>query len=166
MSRSSANGLPTGRWSGKRTVPACVSALAEHLVTAGRRRDRARLAAGGCPFGRPRLAHRVRVAHDESALRVESNVFRYRSAPQVIVRAEPDARPAHVVRLLLAAELAGTEVALSLAPEFVAALPVATTGALDQARRQLEPIWRVESASELASRAAAGRIGWWVTRLR
>lgn len=98
------------------------------------------------------------VAHDESALRVESNVFRYRSAPQVIVRAEPDARPAHVVRLLLAAELAGTEVALSLAPEFVAALPVATTGALDQARRQLEPIWRVESAGELASRAAAGRI--------
>lgn len=98
------------------------------------------------------------VEHDESALRVESNVFRYRPAPQVVVRAERDARPAHVVRLLLAAELAGTEVALSVAPEFAGALPSGYTGELDQARRQLESIWRVESSAELAGRLTDERV--------
>ena len=61
--------------------------------------------------------------------------------------------------LTLAAELAGTEVALSLAPEFVAALPVATTGALDQALRPPAarcPRWHSLQSSTICLRTSGG----------
>ena len=58
---------------------------------------------------------------DESGLRAEANVFRYRPAP-LTVRTVAGARPAHLLRVLLAAEAAGTPVRVSLDPGTSAAL--------------------------------------------
>ena len=53
---------------------------------------------------------------DESGLSVEANIFRYRPVP-VTIRTVPGAAVVEVVRVLLAAELAGSPVTLSLDPE-------------------------------------------------
>ncbi len=51
--------------------------------------------------------------HDESGLVSESNVFRYRSLPQLVVRCEPGTKGVEIARLALAAELAGTPLRVS-----------------------------------------------------
>ncbi|HLT83560.1 MAG TPA: aldehyde dehydrogenase family protein, partial [Phototrophicaceae bacterium] len=53
--------------------------------------------------------------HDLTGLRAESNVLRYRTVP-VTVRTVPGATPVELVRVLLAAEAAGTPVRVSLDP--------------------------------------------------
>ncbi len=59
---------------------------------------------------------------DESALVVESNVFRYLPAPVVWVRTGPTARTNELIRLVLGAACTGTEVRLSLHPATSATL--------------------------------------------
>ncbi|NYG35568.1 bifunctional proline dehydrogenase/L-glutamate gamma-semialdehyde dehydrogenase [Janibacter alkaliphilus] len=61
-------------------------------------------------------AQEIGVEHDPSALVVETNVFRYRPLPLTLVRAGADARPVEVVRLVAAAVLAATPVAVSADP--------------------------------------------------
>ena len=75
--------------------------------------------------------------HDPSALRVESNVFRYRPHPTVLVRASEDATPLALVRVLSAAARAGVEPIVSVASDELAAVAPGAT---------------VESAAELAAR--------------
>ncbi|MFC7405884.1 bifunctional proline dehydrogenase/L-glutamate gamma-semialdehyde dehydrogenase [Georgenia alba] len=58
---------------------------------------------------------------DESGLAAEANVFRYRPVP-VTVRTVPGCAAVELVRVLLAAELAGSPVSVSLDPETSAAL--------------------------------------------
>ncbi len=69
------------------------------------------------------------IGHDASGLRVERNEFRYRPFPRVMVRMQAGSRPADLVRLLAAAQLAGSAVEVSAAPgvelpEVVAGAPV------------------------------------------
>ncbi|WP_324650750.1 bifunctional proline dehydrogenase/L-glutamate gamma-semialdehyde dehydrogenase [Georgenia sp. H159] len=59
--------------------------------------------------------------HDHTGLRAEANVFRYRPTP-LVVRTVPGAAPVELVRVLLAAEAAGTDARVSLDPVTSAAL--------------------------------------------
>lgn len=51
--------------------------------------------------------------HDESGLVSESNIFRYRPLPMLVLRCESGVRWMELARMLLAAELAGTPVRIS-----------------------------------------------------
>jgi RHH-type transcriptional regulator, proline utilization regulon repressor / proline dehydrogenase / delta 1-pyrroline-5-carboxylate dehydrogenase len=59
---------------------------------------------------------------DRAGLRVEQNSLRHRPLPEVTVRAGAGARPVEVVRLVAAAELAGTPVRLSVDPSVAAGM--------------------------------------------
>ena len=65
---------------------------------------------------------------DETGLSVEANLFRYRPHPEVTVRLEPGARPVELVRLLAAAELAGSAVRISADPQAAGPLEALRTG--------------------------------------
>ncbi len=60
-------------------------------------------------------------ARDHTGLRAEANIFRYRPAP-LMVRTVAGTAPVELLRVLLAAEAAGTEVRVSLDPVTSAAL--------------------------------------------
>ncbi|GAA1393764.1 bifunctional proline dehydrogenase/L-glutamate gamma-semialdehyde dehydrogenase [Luteococcus peritonei] len=64
--------------------------------------------------------------HDASGLQVERNEFRYRPFPRAWVRMQAGARPADLVRLLAAAQLAGCAVQVSADPSV--ALPAFVAG--------------------------------------
>lgn len=59
---------------------------------------------------------------DRAGLSAELNVLRHLPVPRVTVRAGPGGTPVEVVRLLLAAELTGTELRLSVDPSLAPAL--------------------------------------------
>ncbi len=105
--------------------------------------------------------------HDPSGLAGESNVFRYRPVPRLVLRAQAGARWADVLRVLLAADLAEVPVTLSVDPALVAALPGggsgggggsgaggSAAGAVGEARRHLPPDWSVEGEAEAAASIA------------
>ncbi|MPV38588.1 aldehyde dehydrogenase family protein, partial [Georgenia subflava] len=84
--------------------------------------------------------------HDESGLDVEANVFRYRPAP-LTLRTVPGVSVVELVRVLLAAELAGAEVRVSLDPSTSAALK-ALDAAGDAARAGLRRLSQIVSRGE------------------
>lgn len=88
-------------------------------------------------------------ALDRTGLAVERNVLRYRPVPRLVVRAGEDARPVEVLRLVLAAELTGTPLRLSLAPALAPRLAAPRVDALVEA---------VETAEQFAARARAGGV--------
>ncbi|MGC5617484.1 proline dehydrogenase family protein [Georgenia sp. Z1491] len=105
-------------------------------------------------------ANDLGLAHDPTGLAAESNVLRYRPLPVLQVRAGPDARTVDLVRLLLAGELTGTLVRVSLHPDLSARLKGwATEGepARRALRRLTEHVSAVETAQDLAARLAGGR---------
>jgi RHH-type proline utilization regulon transcriptional repressor/proline dehydrogenase/delta 1-pyrroline-5-carboxylate dehydrogenase len=75
------------------------------------------------------------VEHDPSGLRYESNVFRYRPRPQVLIRAEGDGSDRQLLRVVLASLRSGTPTAISV-----------------ESPRAVRASARVESAAELANR--------------
>ena len=89
---------------------------------------------------------------DPTGLRAEANIFRYRPAPLLAVRAGGDALPVEVGRMVLAAACAGVPVEVSLHPE-VAAAAQAGLGA-----EVGELGWGVESDEDFCSRVAAGDV--------
>ncbi|MDD9208019.1 aldehyde dehydrogenase family protein, partial [Georgenia sp. 10Sc9-8] len=95
---------------------------------------------------------------DLTGLRAEANVFRYRPAP-LLVRAAAGARPAALVRVLLAAELAGTPVRVSLDPELSRELR-SMTGESARAglRRLAQHVDRAETPAELAERVGSEQV--------
>ncbi|TDE97486.1 aldehyde dehydrogenase family protein [Occultella glacieicola] len=99
-----------------------------------------------------------RAEADPSALRSESNVFRYRPIPYLTIRAQARTLPIEVARVALAAECAGVPVSVSLAPDVAAAANTAAGTGTDQARAIGYMGWRTESAQEFADRIAAGDV--------
>ncbi|WP_370893436.1 proline dehydrogenase family protein [Janibacter sp. GXQ6167] len=55
--------------------------------------------------------------HDKTGLTVESNTFRYRPLPRVVIRASADASLAEVIRLVAAATVTGTPAIVSAHPD-------------------------------------------------
>ncbi|MGC5628331.1 bifunctional proline dehydrogenase/L-glutamate gamma-semialdehyde dehydrogenase [Georgenia sp. Z1344] len=97
---------------------------------------------------------------DPTGLEVESNVLRYRQLPVLHVRAGADARTVDLVRLLLAGEVTGTLVRVSLHPELSAHLKSwATEGepARRALRRLTEHVAAAEGADAFVGRLAGGR---------
>ena len=91
---------------------------------------------------------------DDSGLRAEANVFRYRPAP-LTVRTVAGARPAHLLRVLLAAQAAGTPVRVSLDHATSAALKALDGPATHDALRRLASHVDVgETTQEFLARAA------------
>ena len=94
-------------------------------------------------------------------------MFRYRPVPRLVLRAQAGARWVEVLRVLLAADLAGVPVTLSVDPSLVAALPGGGgegggegdgrggADAVGEARRHLAPDWSVEGEAEAAASIAA-----------
>lgn len=70
--------------------------------------------------------------HDESGLVSESNVFRYRRLPLLVIRCQPGTAGVELARLLLAAELATTPVRISadetVASQFAGQLSISGVG--------------------------------------
>jgi RHH-type proline utilization regulon transcriptional repressor/proline dehydrogenase/delta 1-pyrroline-5-carboxylate dehydrogenase len=101
---------------------------------------------------------------DRTGLAVERNVLRYRPLPGVTVRAGEGATAAELVRVLLAAELAGTPVRVSLAPTLASALSAASpgpggAGGRAAAWRHLERLVdAVETAYQLVARLRSGAV--------
>jgi RHH-type proline utilization regulon transcriptional repressor/proline dehydrogenase/delta 1-pyrroline-5-carboxylate dehydrogenase len=88
---------------------------------------------------------------DVSGLASESDVLRYRPLPGLTIRLGAGGRWADVVRLLLAAELAGTPARVSAHPGAAADLPAVADGAGLAARAELARRGlRVETAEDLA----------------
>ncbi len=98
---------------------------------------------------------------DRTGLAVEQNVLRYRPLPGVTVRAGAGASPVDLVRVLLAAELAGTPVRVSLDPSLEHVLtavdPTDATGRRG-ARRLKTLVDAVETADELVARVRSGAV--------
>ncbi|HEX6569485.1 MAG TPA: aldehyde dehydrogenase family protein, partial [Acidimicrobiales bacterium] len=86
---------------------------------------------------------------DRTGLTVERNVQRYRSLPGVTVRAGAGARPIELARVLLAAELVGTPVRVSVDPSLAPSLLSAGLGALIDA---------TETGTQFVSRVATGAV--------
>ncbi|NYF97241.1 proline dehydrogenase family protein [Janibacter cremeus] len=102
----SADGLPTHGTTPssavRRTVDAQLGALGEKVPEADRPWLEAAIASDAAAW-----ALEFGVEHDKSALVVETNVFRYRPHPNVLVRAGVGTSVAEVVRLVAAATLTG-----------------------------------------------------------
>jgi RHH-type proline utilization regulon transcriptional repressor/proline dehydrogenase/delta 1-pyrroline-5-carboxylate dehydrogenase len=102
---------------------------------------------------------------DRTGLAVERNVLRYRPLPGVTLRAGEGATAVELVRVLLAAELAGTPVRVSLAPPLASALagdaPAGPGGAGGRAAawQHIERLVdAVETAYQLAARVRSGAV--------
>jgi RHH-type proline utilization regulon transcriptional repressor/proline dehydrogenase/delta 1-pyrroline-5-carboxylate dehydrogenase len=147
-----------GQWvpDGEPTRHAEPSAPVLHLLAAlepllggpGEQEDRAwvRSAAGSDAYA---WQSELGVERDVTGLAVESNVQRYRPVPVLWVRAGVEARWAEVVRVRLAAELAGTPVRVSLDPALVARLPEGRP--VSVALRSLDLHAAVESEEEFVA---------------
>ncbi|HIZ99823.1 MAG TPA: bifunctional proline dehydrogenase/L-glutamate gamma-semialdehyde dehydrogenase [Candidatus Janibacter merdipullorum] len=110
-----ADGLPTKGVSPasavRRTLEAQLGALGDR-VTEDERAWLAAAAASDAAVWRDEIG----VEHDRSGLVVESNVFRYRPHPRVIVRATAGAQVVELLRLAAAATLTGAHVLISAEP--------------------------------------------------
>jgi RHH-type proline utilization regulon transcriptional repressor/proline dehydrogenase/delta 1-pyrroline-5-carboxylate dehydrogenase len=102
---------------------------------------------------------------DRTGLSVESNVLRHRPLPAMAVRAGRGASPVELVRVLLAAELVGTPVKVSLDATVASALEltefrVAPTAAsaLTGLRRLNDLVDAIESAAEFVARVRSGTV--------
>jgi RHH-type proline utilization regulon transcriptional repressor/proline dehydrogenase/delta 1-pyrroline-5-carboxylate dehydrogenase len=102
---------------------------------------------------------------DRTGLAVEQNVLRYRPLPGVTVRAGAGAAPVELVRVLLAAERAGTPVRVSLDPDLAAVLRAVdpTDSGAKAGLRRLEaladaPETRGEFVARVRSGAGGGRV--------
>ena len=128
----------------RRTVDGILGALGERVEREGREMIDAALASDARAW-----ADEIGVEHDKTGLRVESNVFRYRAMPLVLIRASADADVADLVRLLGAATLTRTPVLVSAHPD------------LDLPRTLGHVQVRTESDETFVGRAldAAGRAG-------
>jgi RHH-type proline utilization regulon transcriptional repressor/proline dehydrogenase/delta 1-pyrroline-5-carboxylate dehydrogenase len=97
---------------------------------------------------------------DRTGLAVEQNVLRHRPLPRLTVRAGAGAAPAEVVRVLLAALLAGTPACLSVEPSLWSDLRAAAVG--EPARAGLHRLEAlvdaVESADRFVARVQAGAV--------
>ncbi|MGN7246604.1 proline dehydrogenase family protein [Janibacter anophelis] len=111
----SATGLPTKgapvASAVRSTVDAQLAGLGERVSADERAWLDAALASDAAAW-----ADEFGVEHDESALVVETNAFRYRPHPQVLVRAAAGTRVVEVVRLVAAATLTGAHVTISADP--------------------------------------------------
>ncbi|QOK23695.1 proline dehydrogenase family protein [Janibacter indicus] len=110
----SAAGLPTKgapvASAVRATVDAQLAALGSYVGDDERAWLEAALASDAAAW-----ADELGVEHDESALVVESNVFRYRPHPRVLVRAGDGTRVVELLRLIAAATLTGAHVVVSAA---------------------------------------------------
>ncbi len=110
-----ADGLPTHGTTVspavRRTVDAQLASLGERVPEADRPWLEAALASDAAAW-----ALEFGVEHDKSGLVVETNVFRYRPCPLVLVRAGADATAVEVVRLVAAATLTGAGMLVSADP--------------------------------------------------
>jgi RHH-type proline utilization regulon transcriptional repressor/proline dehydrogenase/delta 1-pyrroline-5-carboxylate dehydrogenase len=100
---------------------------------------------------------------DRTGLSVESNVHRHRPLPAMAVRAGHGASPVELVRVLLAAELVGTPVRVSLDATVASALEltevrVAPTASPAGLRRLNDLVDAVESAAEFVTRVRSGTV--------
>jgi RHH-type proline utilization regulon transcriptional repressor/proline dehydrogenase/delta 1-pyrroline-5-carboxylate dehydrogenase len=103
---------------------------------------------------------------DRTGLVVESNVHRYRPFPVVTVRAGSGASPSELLRILLAAELTGTRLQLSLDPTLSSALGIAEgasgpgiAGGTRRGQRRLDRLVEaVEPAAAFVARVHAGSV--------
>ena len=136
-------GLPVRR----QDPPPRVARAAELAPLAGGDDERAWLAAAA---GSDAAAWAGELAVDRTGLAVERNVLRYRPVPR-LARGRRDARPAEVLRLVLAAELTGTPLRLSLDP--VLALPCGAPGRGRSTRSS-----RPSSSRPSPGRRRAGRV--------
>ena len=97
---------------------------------------------------------------DRTALAVESNVLRFRPLPAVTVRAGHGGSPVELVRVLLAAELAGTPARVSLDPAVASTLGLLDApmdgSALAAVRRLHRVVDAVESVEEFVARVRSG----------
>lgn len=96
----------------QRTVDGLVHVLGDRVDADGRAMLDAALASDALAW-----EQEIGVEHDRTGLTVESNVFRYRPVPRVVVRAGADASVAEVVRLVAAATLTGTPALVSAHPD-------------------------------------------------
>jgi RHH-type proline utilization regulon transcriptional repressor/proline dehydrogenase/delta 1-pyrroline-5-carboxylate dehydrogenase len=99
---------------------------------------------------------------DRTGLAVEENILRYRPLPGVTVRAGAGASPVELVRVLLAADLAGTPVRVSLDPALSSALRAVdpTDETARAGLRRLDALVdAAESAEQLVARVRSGAIG-------
>ena len=89
---------------------------------------------------------------DPSSLRAESNIFRYRPQPKVVVRVEGETPLVEVARLILAAHLVGSKVRLSWDLALQPALKrLEETGAGRQTLAWLNRVGEVESSAQFVS---------------
>ncbi|HWM19402.1 MAG TPA: bifunctional proline dehydrogenase/L-glutamate gamma-semialdehyde dehydrogenase [Ilumatobacteraceae bacterium] len=102
---------------------------------------------------------------DRTGLAVESNVSRYRPLPALTVRADRGASFVELLRVLLAAELTGTRVAVSVDPSLASAvgnLRTTTTTAEPPARALLgrlsEVVDTAETTAEFTARVRSGAV--------
>ncbi|MHB1290480.1 proline dehydrogenase family protein, partial [Georgenia sp.] len=98
---------------------------------------------------------------DPSALTAEANLFRYRPAPHLSVRAGAGCAAVELVRVLLGAELTGTPVSVSLDPTLSDELKaLAPTGEPAQAglRRLAGVVDRAESRDRFVDRVRRGDV--------
>jgi len=153
----SATGLPTG----SAEPPGRVArALAEYRGLVTSEADRAWL---GAAVGSDAAAWAAELGReiDRTGLAAEQNVLRYRPLTQVTVRAGAGAPPVELVRVLLAAELAGTPVRVSLDPEVRTALSAVdpTDDAAQAGLRRLDALVdTTESGEEFVTRVRSGAV--------
>ena len=93
------------------------------------------------------LATEFARCQDPSNLASEANIFRYRPVPELTVRAGPAARPAQVLRVVLAAQRVGVPVTVSVAPDVL-------DGVLHPRRLG----WAPESDEDFSARIARGEV--------
>jgi RHH-type proline utilization regulon transcriptional repressor/proline dehydrogenase/delta 1-pyrroline-5-carboxylate dehydrogenase len=137
--------------------PPVRQALAEYLELIPSESDRAWLrAAVGSDAAA--WASELGQAIDRTGLSVESNVLRYRPLPSVVVRAGRGASPVEVMRVVLAAELAGTRVSVSVDRSLseIGRRGSGTDGSPSEGSPGLDEI--VETNPELVARVRAGAI--------
>jgi RHH-type proline utilization regulon transcriptional repressor/proline dehydrogenase/delta 1-pyrroline-5-carboxylate dehydrogenase len=88
--------------------------------------------------------HEFAVEHDPSALFCESNVFRYRPLPSMVVRVTADARPLDVARVVCAATRSGTRFTVWADTAYAGRLSAGRSSATDFARQmRAEPPGRL-----------------------
>ena len=111
----SADGLPTKGVAPssavRRTMDAQLDALGERVTEDERVWLAAAVASDAAVW-----ADELGVEHDKSGLVVETNVFRYRPCPLVVVRAGADSRAVELVRLVAAATVTGGRMVISADP--------------------------------------------------
>ncbi|WP_127126775.1 bifunctional proline dehydrogenase/L-glutamate gamma-semialdehyde dehydrogenase [Georgenia sp. SYP-B2076] len=157
LGRWSADGVPRGQ---AEPIPAVRHALADLTGLVTSQADRSWLRAAVASDAAAWTAELGREV-DATGLRAEENTFRYRPLPELTVRAGAGASAVELVRVLLAAELAGTPARVSLDPDLSAELKALdATGEPARAglRRLTSVVDAVEGADQLVARVRAGDV--------